>query len=199
MMNRVVMISFAIMSAGSACAISAREQPTTWISLIAPEEAAWFKLQPPGAKRKILADLRRARACVAGFAKRDGRKDAVAAARLPSPRFYSGISNGVVVYRTVPAVQGCSPEFISKNEDQHFRELADAYSGPPRTMKLQRLCGEAASTYAATFNRTLARIKPEAFNAACPKGRLGSTVFKISRLEAALLQSTQSRSSPLAM
>jgi hypothetical protein len=83
-----------------------------------------------------------------------------------------GKGSSVVVYRTVPRIQGCSPAFTNLNKNQPFKELAEAYSGPPRTMKLQMLCGETASHYAATFNRTLATIKPEALHGACAAGQL---------------------------
>lgn len=171
-MKRVVTILLGIVSAALASTLVAQGQRSSGMRMVPPDETAWFQRQSPASKRKIIADLESARACVSNYAKRDGRKDAVVAAGLPDPRFYTGISNGVVVYRTVPAVEGCSPAFTSRSKDQPFRELAEAYSGPPRTMKLQMLCGEAASQYAATFNRTLATIKPDAFHAACPAGRL---------------------------
>ena len=171
-MKHVVTISLGVMSAAFAGSIVAQGQQSSGERLVAPNEAAWFQRQSTSSKRKIIADLKTARECVSDYGRRDGRKDAIVAAALPGPRFYTGISNGVVIYRTVPAVKECSPTFTGPSENKSFKELAEAYSGPPRRMKLQMLCAEAATHYAATFNRTLASMKPEAFHAACPAGQL---------------------------
>jgi hypothetical protein len=172
MMKLVVITLLGIVAATLAGTVVAQSQRSSGMRLVAPDETAWFQRQSSAEKRKIIADLKSARVCVSDFAKRNGRQDAMVAARLPDPRFYTRISNGVVVYRTVPGIKGCSPAFTNRSKDQPFKELAEAYSGPPRTMKLQMLCGEAASHYAATFNRTLATIKPDAFYAACAAGQL---------------------------
>jgi hypothetical protein len=140
--------------------------------LIAPDEKAWFERQPPALRKKIIVDLREAQACIAHFSKRDGAKEAAAAAKSSQPRFYTGISNGVHVYRTVPGIKGCFPSFTDTSESGRFRELPEAYSGPPRTLQVQRLCGAAASRFAAAFNRTLAMVKPDVFRAVCPTGQL---------------------------
>lgn len=171
-MKLITTILLGIMSAAFAGSIVGQVPRSSDMRLVAPDEAAWFQRQSPAMKRKIIADLEKARACISSYATRDARREATVAARSSNPRFYSGFSNGVVAYRTVPGIKGCSPTFTSRSEDQYFTELAEAYSGPPRTMKVQMLCGEAASKYAASFNRTLASMKPGAFHEACPTGQL---------------------------
>lgn len=170
-MNRSTAVLIGIVSATVAGSVVAQSSRSGSTRLIAPDERAWFDRQSSVARKKIMADLQAAEACISTYGKRDGSKDAMAAAVLPRPRFYTGISNGVVVYRTVPGIRGCSPAFTTSGEDQVFTELPDAYSGPFRTMKIQTSCGAAASHYAAAFNRTLAVMKPDAFHAACPMGQ----------------------------
>lgn len=149
------------------------------LGLLAPGEKAWFDRQPDQTKKKLIVDLRDAKACIAEFTARDGVKEAQIAAKSPQPRFYSGVSNGVVVYRTVPGIKGCSPAFLNqtddrgfKVDDRGFKVLPEIYFGPPRSMHLQNQCAIAASRYAAAFNRTLATMRPSAFRAACPDGEL---------------------------
>jgi hypothetical protein len=102
------------------------------------------------------------------FGKHDGSKDAMIAASLPRPQVYTGLSIGVVVYRTVPGINGCSLPSTILSQDQPFKKLPEVYSGPMRSMRIQTLCGAAASRYAAAFNETLAMVKPQTFHAACP-------------------------------
>ena len=170
-MNRIASISIVILSATLAGAVVAQDLRSEGTRLVAPDEKAWFKRQSPAIRKRVVADLRSAKACISDYARRDGVKDAMTAAGLPQPRLYTGVSNGVVVYRTVPGIEGCSPPFANQSQDQLFKNLPEAYSGPPRTMELQRLCGVAASDYAAVFNRTLVMMKPEAFHAACSTGQ----------------------------
>ena len=170
-MKRITPILIGIVSATVAGSVVAQRSQSGETRLIAPDEKAWFDRQPSAVKKKIMADLQTAKACVSAYGKRDGKKDAMTAAALPRPKFYTGISNGVVVYRTVPGIKGCSPAFTPPSEDQIFTELPEVYSGPFRTMRTQISCGAAASHYAAAFNRTLAMMKPDAFHAACPTGQ----------------------------
>jgi hypothetical protein len=132
---------------------------------------AWFERQSPTNQRSVIAELRSAKACVSDYSKRDGAKDAMTAASLQRPRFYTGISNGVVIYRTVPGIKDCSPPFTNQGQDQTFEYLPALWHGPPRALRGQELCEAAASQYAAAFNRTLATLKPDAFHAACPTGQ----------------------------
>lgn len=169
-MNRSTPVLIGIVSAAVAGSVVAQSSRSVNTRLIAPDERAWFDRQPSVVRKKIMADLQTAKACISAYGNRDGSKEAMAAAGLPRPKFYTGISNGVVVYRTVPGIKGCSPGFATASADQLFIELPQAYSGPFRMMRIQILCGEAASHYAAAFNRTLAVIKPDAFHAACPMG-----------------------------
>ena len=171
-MKQILTIVLASMAAVSCGTLFAKERQIAATQLIAPEEASWFRKQPPASKPLIIADLRKARICIANYGKRDARKDALKTSMSRSPKFYTGISNGVVIYRTLPGVAGCSPPFSDGKSEGLFEELADAWSGPPRAMRLQTLCSQAASRYAAAFNRTLAVAKPNAFQAACPAGRL---------------------------
>jgi len=170
-MNRITPILIGIVLAALAGSVVAQRSQSGHTRLIAPDEKAWFDRQPSAVKKKIMADLQTAKACVSAYGKRDGSKDAMAAAGFPRPKFYTGISNGVVVYRTVPGIKGCSPAFTTPSGDQFFTELPEAYSGPFRTMRIQTSCGAAASHYAAAFNKTLAMMKPDAFHAACPTGQ----------------------------
>ena len=170
-MNRIAPILIGIVSATLAGSVVAQELRSEGMRLIAPDEKAWFERQSSAMQKKIIADLRSAKACISDYGKRDGGKDAITAAGLSRPRFYTGVSNGVVVYRTVPGIKGCSPAFTNQSQDQLFKDLPEAYSGPPRTMRIQTLCGAAAAQYAAAFNRALAMMKPDAFHAACPTGQ----------------------------
>jgi hypothetical protein len=170
-MNRIAPIGIGILSVAIAGSLLAQGSRSEGSRLIAPDERLWFKRQSPAVRKNIMANLQAAKACISTYGKRDAGKDATTAAGLPRPRFYTGISNGVVIYRTVPGVRGCSPAFKSPNQDQLFRELPEAWSGPPRTMRIQISCEAAASKYAAAFNSTLARMKPDAFHAACPAGQ----------------------------
>jgi hypothetical protein len=173
-MNRFAPTFIGIVSATLAGSLVAQGLRPGRTRLIAPEEKAWFKRQSPAIQKAVIAELRSAKACVADYSKRDGTKDAMTAAGLSQPRFYSGVSNGVVIYRTVPGIRGCSPEFINQGQgqDQIFDDLPALWHGPPRGLRGQELCGAAASRYAAAFNKTLAVMKPDAFHAACPTGQL---------------------------
>lgn len=170
-MDRGASIFIGIVSATLAGSLVAQGLRPERTRLIAPDEKAWFDRQSPAIQKAVIAALRSAKACVADYSKRDGVKDAMTAAGLPQPRFYTGISNGTVVYRTVPGIKSCYPAFTAQDPDQLFKYLQDAYAGPPRTMRVQQSCEAAASQYAAAFNRTLAMVKPDTLHAACPTGQ----------------------------
>lgn len=182
-MNRSTPVLIGIVSATVAGSVVA-QSPRSWDTrLIAPDERAWFDRHSLVVKKKIMADLQKAKACISVFGKRDGPKDAMTAASLPRPQFYTGLSDGVVVYRTVPGIKGCSSPSTILSQDQPFKELPEAYSGPTRSMRIQALCGAAASRYAAAFNQTR---HDEASNV--PRGLSNGAAR--SKIERSLLHST---------
>ncbi len=148
-----------------------RERRSERARLIAPHEMAWFDRQTPARQKALFVNLRRAETCVATFAKRDGGSEARTAATLPDARFYTGISDGVVVHAFVPGLDGCPLPLAEQDRKRFYRALPEAYSGPMSGLEVQQSCGAAATRYAAQFNRTLAALRPEILDAACAAGR----------------------------
>ncbi len=148
-----------------------REVRSERARLIAPHEMAWFDRQTPARQKVLLVNLRRAETCIATLAKREGGSEARAAVKLPNPRFYTGISDGVVVYAFVPGLDGCPLPLAEQDRKRFYRALPETYSGPVFGLDIQQSCGAAATRYAAQFNRTLAALRPEILDAACAAGR----------------------------
>ena len=140
--------------------------------LLNPAEKQWFNGLSKAQKERELKALREAQICVVRYRAKDGTEDARVAAKLKEVHFLSGVSNGVVVYRTTPGIDGCSEPSISLSNDS-FVPLDEAWDGPPRTTALEVKCSTLANRYAADFNRTLAAARPEALRKACPFGRVG--------------------------
>lgn len=158
-----------------ACLLAApaltRPRNTAQTNLLDPTERRWFEDLSKAERTRELTALRAAQICVARYRTKNGSEDARVAAKLPEVHFLSGVSNGVVVYRTTPGIDDCSGPSISRL-DESFVPLDEAWQGPPRSSVLQAKCSTLAYHYAADFNRTLAAARPEALRKACPTGKV---------------------------
>jgi hypothetical protein len=171
--NRAAAVLIGLTPAAFAGIVVAQSRSSSDPPLMTAQERASFRRLTPANQKALIADLEHARACISDFAGRDGRKDADAAAKTAGPQFYTGMSDGFVVYSTVPAITDCPLDFTATGTDTpFFRHLPDAYSGPIAWTQVQQRCSGAAIRYALTFNRTLASLRPDILRAACPAGTL---------------------------
>lgn len=139
--------------------------------LIAPEERAWFDTLDAGRRESLLARARVAQACPAVFDVKDGVADARRAVRRGDVRLWSAWSYGTVVDRRVIGMDACqAPSGDQRPRPRAFRDLSQADAGQGLLM-IENACSRSARVYAAQYNRELARLRPEAFRAACPNGR----------------------------
>lgn len=162
---RPIVIAALVLVSGSAGALAQKRATST--TLLNPTEREWFARLPKAQQVLQLKALRAARLCIARYAAKSGKEDAKSAAKLPGPKFLSGTSNGVVVYRTTPGLDGCSGPTLNLSDD-NFVQVSDAWSGPPYSLGLQVKCSTMANRYAADFNQTLATERPEVLRRACP-------------------------------
>jgi hypothetical protein len=161
---RPIVIALVLVS-GSVGALAQKRSAST--TLLNPAEREWFAHLPKAQQALELKALRAAQLCIARYASKNGKEDAKSAAKLPEAKFLSGTSNGVVVYRTAPGLDGCSGPSLNLTDD-NFVQLSDAWSGPPNSLGLQVKCSTMANRYAADFNQTLATERPEVLHRACP-------------------------------
>jgi len=162
---RPIAIAILVLASGSVGALAQKRAASTM--LLHPTEREWFARLPKAQQVLQLKALRAARLCIARYATKNGKEDAKSAAKLPGAKFLSGTSNGVVVYRTAPGLDGCSGPSLNLTDD-NFVQLSDAWSGPPYSLGLQVKCSTMANRYAADFNQTLATGRPEVLHRACP-------------------------------
>lgn len=162
---RPIVIAALVLVSGSAGALAQKRAAST--TLLSPAEKERFAHLPKAQQALQLKALRAARLCIARYATKNGKEDAKSAAKLPGAKFLAGTSNGVVVYRTAPGLDGCSGPSLNLTDD-NFVQLSDAWSGPPYSLGLQVKCSTMANRYAADFNQTLATERPEALRRACP-------------------------------
>lgn len=128
-------------------------------------ERDWFDRQTPETQKDAKSRIERARVCVARYQKMDGAKAAMIQSRKSHVQFLFGVSNGTVLRRKAPGMDGCSLNSAD------FVEMPDAHMSSDQ-FYAEQTCASAAFRYAAQFNARLAKLRLDLFQKACPGGLL---------------------------
>ncbi|MFZ2998185.1 hypothetical protein [Sphingobium sp.] len=169
-MKSSLMVSIIITSVALGLSPSGHGRPLREAALMTEDEKYRFDQQSPTVQNAILKNLKSAKICIAAYAQKDGVKEAKIAVKSPQPRFYTAGSYGVIFRQTVPGVKDCVPTFEAVNDSLIFRRLPESISRAS-FLTIEWQCADAATRYAAMFNQTLAAMRPELLQAACPAGK----------------------------
>lgn len=118
--------------------------------------------------------LQQVRLCVQQFPQKNGPQDATRAAHSAHPQFMTRVESGAALYQEVPGIAKCGVPWPRPNQGETaFRSLSEADSWQFWDHReVRQECSIRAQNYAAAFNRTLAKLRPDALRRACKAGRI---------------------------